>query len=50
MNTILTREEALKRLEESKRRKRERAQEMLDAMIADYKKRTGKDPVGYEIW
>ncbi|MCC8176572.1 MAG: protein tyrosine phosphatase [Bacteroidales bacterium] len=48
--TPITREEAWRRLRESKRRKQEWVDSISDELKADYKARTGKDATEIEVW
>lgn len=45
-----TREELLRRLEESRRRKRELIESIKEEMRADIKARTGEDVTSFEVW
>lgn len=46
----MTREDALRRLEEARRLKREYVKELEKKMKEDFKKRTGQDATYFEVW
>ena len=46
----MTREDALRRLEEARRLKREYVKELGKEMKEDFKKRTGQDATLFEVW
>lgn len=46
----MTREDALHRLEEARRLKREYVKELEKKMKEDFKKRTGQDATYFEVW
>lgn len=46
----MTREDALRRLEEARRLKREYVKEPGKKMKADFKKRTGQEATYFEVW
>ena len=46
----MTREDALRRLEEARRLKREYVKEREKKMKEDFKKRTGQDATYFEVW
>lgn len=46
----MTREDALRRLEETRRLKREYVKELEKKMKEDFKKRTGQDATYFEVW
>ncbi|MCD8386118.1 MAG: protein tyrosine phosphatase [Bacteroidales bacterium] len=46
----MTKEEALRRWESSKRKKQEHVEAIIKYMTDAYHKRTGKYPSGVEVW
>ena len=46
----MTREDALRRLKEARRLKREYVKELEKKMKEDFKKRTGQDAIYFEVW
>ena len=46
----MTREDALRRLEEARKLKREYVKELEKKMKEDFKKRTGQDAIYFEVW
>lgn len=46
----MTREDALYRLEEARRLKREYVKELEKKMKEDFKKRTGEEATYFEVW
>ncbi len=46
----MTREDALRRLEEARKLKREYVKELEKKMKEDFKKRTGQDATYFEVW
>ena len=46
----MTREDALRRLEEARRLKREYVKQLEKKMKEDFKKRTGQDATYFEVW
>lgn len=46
----MTREDALHRMEEARRLKREYVKELEKKMKEDFKKRTGQDATYFEVW
>jgi|GEM_PF-2554219 len=50
INNIMTREEALKRWEAAKKKKKETVAWMVDELTKEVIKRTGKAPQNIEVW
>ena len=46
----MTREDALRRLEEARKLKREYVKELEKKMKEDFKKRTGQEATYFEVW
>lgn len=46
----MTREEAMARFKAAKERKRQHAMELVEFLKNDYRQRTGKEAVSYEVW
>ena len=46
----MTREDALRRLEETRKLKREYVKELEKKMKEDFKKRTGQEATYFEVW
>ena len=49
-NVKMTREEALRRFEASRKRKHDFVEKLEKKMKAEYKKRTGQDATFFEVW
>lgn len=46
----MTREEAMARFKAAKERKRQHAMELVEFLREDYRRRTGKEAVSFEVW